>query len=218
MVKVLEDKLRMCFNHMEVNAQEVASILLMLEDDSKVKEGEALLKELYDKLKAAECVNNTVGDTLRKVLDDCFMDTIGSTPVVDHFGNSGSKEWAKVFHQYVQLVPEKMCKVVRQMTVNCSPEDDRENLNATLRSCHIKTEVMFALQSKHNPFWSFPFMTKSAFMAINSHLTHISKSILEVCSILIRLSYHLSTLCFAQIPCAFTCSPCINFCSAKQIF
>lgn len=185
MVKALEDKLRMCFNHVEVNAQEVASILLMLEDDSKAKEGEALLKELYDKLKAAECVKNAVGDTLRKVLDDCFVETIGSTPAVDHFGNSGSKDWAKAFHQYVQLVPEKMREVVRQMTVNCSPEDDVENLNPALRSCHIKAEVVFALQSKHNPFWSFPFMTKSAFMAIDSHLTRISKSILEVCSILI---------------------------------
>ena len=192
MVKVSEDRLRMCFNRVEVNVQEVANMLLMLEDDSKADEGEKLLKELYDKLKAAESVDNAVGDTLRKVLDDCFVETIGSTPAVDHFGNSGSKEWAKAFHQYVQRVPAKMCEAVRQMAINCNPEDDTENLIPALRSCHIKAEVVFALQSKDNPFWTFPFMTKSAFIAIDSHLARISKSILEVCSILIQHSNCLS--------------------------
>ena len=178
MVRVLERRLLLCFNEVDLDENEVKTIMRMNRSEKTEEEAQKRAGEIYDRLLAAGGIPEALSKGMRDVLEEAYQEMVFNSKMIDHFGHIESEQWATAFEQYATLVPQRMKEFVDKMRTRGDFEQMRGNIKMALQTCHLKAKVLFSYEG--DAFYAFPFMSPSVFVTIKTHLARISGVVLEV--------------------------------------
>ncbi|KAI6008564.1 hypothetical protein EDC04DRAFT_2610910 [Pisolithus marmoratus] len=159
LVGCLERKLHMCFNLVEVDEKEVKILISNLQL-KKAEAAQEKLEQLFDDLHDATPIPEAISNGIREAIDECFSSCIANMSGIHEIGNQSSTDWAMIFAQYALEVPQKIQE----------------------QTCVIKSKIVFACDTQHEDYASFPFMSRSVFKILKKHLACIQSTIYEMSS------------------------------------
>ncbi|KAI5987133.1 hypothetical protein EDC04DRAFT_2913108 [Pisolithus marmoratus] len=190
LVGCLEKKLHMCFNSVEVDEKAVKTLLLSLQL-KKAEAAQEKLEQIFNELHDAMPILEAIGNGIREAIDKCFNSCITNMSGIHEISNQSSTDWATIFAQYAL---EVHCKIKEQVTILQEWGDlDRlcTEVRHALKTCMIKSKIMFVCDTRHEDYASFPFMSQSMFMLLKMHLACIQSTIFEV--VLAHPDYHVNS-------------------------
>ncbi|KAI6043293.1 hypothetical protein EDC04DRAFT_2891139 [Pisolithus marmoratus] len=190
LVGCLEKKLHMCFNSVEVDEKAVKTLLLSLQS-KKAEAAQEKLEQIFDELCDAAPIPEVISNGIREAINECFNSCIANMSGIHEIGNQSSTDWVTIFAQYALEVP---CKIKEQVTI-LQEWGNLDRLHTkvrhALKTCMIKSKIMFVCDTCHEDYASFPFMSRSMFMLLKMHLAHIQSTIFE--AMLAHPNYHVDS-------------------------
>ncbi|KAI6038252.1 hypothetical protein EDC04DRAFT_3023880 [Pisolithus marmoratus] len=181
LVGCLEKKLHMCFNSVEVDEKAVKTLLSSLRS-KKAKAAQEKLEQIFNELHDAMPILEAISNGIREAINECFNSCIANMSGIHEIGSQSSADWATIFAQYAS---EVHCKIKEQVTILQEWGDlDRlcTEVRHALKTCMIKSKIMFVCDTRHEDYASFPFMSWSMFMLLKMHLACIQSTIFEISS------------------------------------
>ncbi|KAI6007817.1 hypothetical protein EDC04DRAFT_2907669 [Pisolithus marmoratus] len=185
LVGCLEKKLHICFNSVEVDEKAVKTLLLSLRS-KKAKAAQEKLEQIFDELHDARPILEAIRNGIREAINECFNSCIANMSGIHEISNQSSADWATIFAQYAL---EVHCKIKEQVTILQERGDlDRlcTEVRHALKTCMIKSKIVFVCDTCHEDYASFPFMSRSMFMLLKMHLACIQSTIFEIVLILFK--------------------------------
>ncbi|KAI5991331.1 hypothetical protein EDC04DRAFT_2911608 [Pisolithus marmoratus] len=169
LVGCLEHKLHMCFNLVEVDEKE------------KAEAAQEKLEQLFDALHDAMPIPEAISNGIREAINKCFPICIANMLGIHEIGNQSSTDWATIFAQYASEVPQKIQEQVMILQEQGDLDKLHSEVSHALKTCVIKSKIIFACDTRHEDYAGFPFMSRSVFKILKKHLTCIQSTIYEVC-------------------------------------
>ncbi|KAI6001145.1 hypothetical protein EDC04DRAFT_2908696 [Pisolithus marmoratus] len=181
LVGCLEKKLCMCFNSVEVDEKAVKTLLSSLWS-KKAEAVQEKLEQIFDDLRDAMPIPEAISNGIREAINECFNGCIANMSGIHEIGNQSSADWATIFAQYASEVP---CKIEEQVTIlqeRGNLDRLRTEVRHALKTCMIKSKIVFVCDTWHEDYAGFPFMSRSVFMLLKMHLARIQSTIFEISS------------------------------------
>ena len=200
-----------CFNDVEVDESKVDELVSAafsaggLGGQTEGKEARAAIRGIYDKMCAAgskmEGAKGAVY-AIRECMDGAFVQHLGPQSNVGVlFANQASNRWKAAMKEYLKDLIDELPKVVSTITTSMDEPADKEERASlrTLRWCVAKVKVLsaiFSMRKREHSYPILPFMSRSVYTHIVTHLEVIDASLKEVSSRSYRAS--LSVPCFER--------------------
>jgi hypothetical protein len=176
----LENRLRWCFNTVPYTLAEHQKI------EAKSKNSESLQKlkiqqeELYENLKQATPILESISDPLREKLDRIFNAHLGHNTVASYrFGNDQDEMWLTAFKEYSYAAVAAMDEYASEVLSADVTKDLDEDVRTALLGCAGKAALVLDGSSQAD-YCSFPFMSHSVITTLVRNMSMIERSIFEV--------------------------------------
>ncbi|KAG6371987.1 hypothetical protein JVT61DRAFT_9005 [Boletus reticuloceps] len=188
MVVQMERYVCQCFNDVKVDEKEVDRLIAEAVDKESPEGKKALdaLFKIYVELEKTS--NKMIGARgaryeIRQCMDDAFEQHLGSlTEVSVLFANQRSHRWQDALQNYLTEVIEELPKVIKTTELPVH-EDDRAAIES-LRWCVAKVKIlrhMLARPASQIANGLVPFMSRSVYTHMVTHLERIDQPLKEFC-------------------------------------
>ncbi|KAF9231039.1 hypothetical protein BU15DRAFT_82890 [Melanogaster broomeanus] len=177
----MEQRLRYCFNTVEMRMEDVEMAIEMMQEDGS-KENEERLLTMYRSLQRATPIPEAIIEAIRQRLDEAFLEHMGpDSTVSQQFGDSKSPEWNKATSQYEHAVEQSIGEAIEESRRAGLFESDKLSPSAitALKTCLPKLKVILSIGSQKITSPNFPLMSRSVYSHMRTMLETISGAILE---------------------------------------
>ena len=177
----MEDRLRLCFNTMEIDPKTVDELISEYGiDDDATKE----LDTIYKTLMKETPIPSGILDIIRTNINTAFNDHLGrDTAASRDFGMSSSRRWKIGMGAYMDQVVKTVSQTVDELVSSGDLTNMRisEDANVAIRTCASKMRVVLTVGPKFKKgMASLPFMCRSAYTLMSQRLDIITDSLKEV--------------------------------------
>lgn len=178
----LENRLHWCFNTVSYTLAEHRKIEAKSKNNTSFQKLKIRKEEIFEDLKQATPILESISDPLRDKLDRIFNTHLGdNTPASYRFGNDQDETWLTAFKEYSYAVVAAMDEYASEVLSADETKDLDEDVRTALLGCAGKAALVLD-DSSQADYCSFPFMSYSVITTLVRNMSMIERSIFEVSS------------------------------------